>query len=71
MYVVERINNLIKRIPCSSAAGFPNYSLPLEGGGLGRGCLMGIISNTLPLIPSPQGRGDLRYLVPKAFGTAG
>jgi hypothetical protein len=23
--------------------------------------------NTLPLIPSPQGRGDLGYLVPKAF----
>jgi len=27
--------------------------------------------NTLPLIPSPQGRGDLRYIVLKAFGTAG
>jgi hypothetical protein len=32
---------------------------------------MGNKLNTLPLIPSPQGRGDLRYLVPKVFGTVG
>ncbi len=60
--VNKKFTRLIKRIPRSCASGFPNYSLPLEGGGLGRGCLMGIISNTLPLIPSPQGRGPMRYL---------
>jgi len=32
---------------------------------------MMIIFDTLPFIPSPRGRGDIRYLVPKAFGTAG
>ena len=58
----NEFTRLIKRITRSRASGFPNYSLPLEGGGLGRGCLMGIISNTLPLIPSPQGRGPVRYL---------
>jgi hypothetical protein len=37
--------------------GVSHFSFPLEGGGLGRGCSMEIVSNTLPLIPSPQGRG--------------
>jgi len=57
-----RFNELVKRIPRSCASGFSNYSLHLEGGGVGRGCLMQIISNTLPLIPSPQGRGPISYL---------
>jgi len=30
-----------------------------------------IIFATLPFIPSPRGRGDIRYLDLKAFGTAG
>src|SRR4030042_6812483 len=51
--------------------GVTSYSLPLEGGGLGRGCLMEDDFNTLPLIPSPPGRGDLKYFSPKTFGTAG
>jgi len=48
----------IFKYPTVSAVGYPNNSLPLEGGGLGRGCLMKMFSGTLPLIPSPQGRGD-------------
>jgi hypothetical protein len=40
-----------------------SYSLPLEGGGLGRGRLMEDKFNTLPLIPSPQGRGDLKRMI--------
>jgi hypothetical protein len=60
-----------QKIPRCSASGFPNNSLPIEGGGLGWGCFVMIIFDTLPFIPSPQGRGDIRYLVPKAFGTTG
>jgi hypothetical protein len=60
-----------QRIPRCSASGFPNNSLPLEGGGLGWGCFVMIIFDTLPFIPSPRGRGDIRYLDLKAFGTAG
>jgi hypothetical protein len=41
-------------------------ALPLEGGGLGRGCFIKDIFNTLPSVPSPQGRG-VRCLVPKAL----
>jgi len=65
------IDNMVnQRIPRYSASEFPNNSLPLEGGGLGWGCFAMIIFDTLPFIPSPQGRGDIRYLVAKVFGTA-
>ncbi len=50
--------------------GVSDYSLPLEGGGLGRGCSMEIIFNTLPLIPSPRGRGFLRYLAALLQGSS-
>jgi hypothetical protein len=40
-------------IPRSSALGFQYNSLPIEGGGLGWGCFVMIIPNTLPFIPSP------------------
>jgi hypothetical protein len=48
-----------------------HYSLPLEGGGLGRGCFVMIIFNTRPFIPSHQGRGDMIYLVSNDFEKAG
>jgi len=57
-----------QRIAWCCAAGFPNISLPLEGGGLGWGCFVMIIFDTLPFIPSPRGRGDNGYFVSKAFG---
>jgi len=73
-----RLRVFNQRIPRCSASGFPNNSLPIEGGGLGWGCFVMIIFDTLPFTPSsprrvfdPRGRGDIRYLVPKAFGTAG
>jgi len=54
-------------IPCGLATGLPYSSLPLEGGELGRGCWT-TSSYTLPLIPSPQGRGSFRYPAVSAAG---
>jgi prepilin-type N-terminal cleavage/methylation domain-containing protein len=52
---------LINRVVRHPASGFPVNPLPLEGGGSGWGCLLKH-SNTLPFIPSLQGRGNRRAL---------
>jgi len=39
--------------------GFPYTSLPLEGGRVRVGVIKMLVF-TLPLIPSPQGRGDFK-----------
>jgi hypothetical protein len=52
----------MKGIPRCLASRFPNYSLPLEGGGSGRGCLMKIISTPSPQSPPLKGGDCIRYL---------
>jgi hypothetical protein len=59
-----------QRIPRCSASGFPNNSLPIEGEGLGWGCFVMIIFDTLPFIPSPRGRGDIRYPAAELRGSS-